>query len=295
MKHSSRVVIVAVTACLLVGHLAVASGDKDVTQVGKLYLVGMGPGDLDLATVRALRVVESADKVFCFGHLAETLASCVKKDALEPIQGFLSKRHYAAMHGTPSGKATPKEKKARRHFTEFIAKVRRLVAENKTVAIVDSGDPLIFGAWAWVTEDFADLPLEVVPGVSSFNAANAALKRDVMWGGRRCTVLTGGDEIGLPVREGRMVTPSVFFTHRNPLKELLPRLTECYPLDTPVAIVCNAGHSDDQRIIRTTLGTAEKELGDGELPSLHLVYVGDILTQTHKVEKSSPVPERDGT
>ena len=284
MKPVYRILLAATAGCLLAGQFGAAYAGNDVPETGKIYLVGMGPGDPDLATVRALRVVKGADKVYCSGHLAETLAASVKEGALEPIQGFLSKRHYVAIHRTSPEEASAKENEARKQFAEFIAKVRRQVATGRTVAIVDSGDPLIFGAWAWVTEEFADLPLEVVPGVSSFNAANAALKRDVMWGGRRCTVLTGGDELGLPVYEERMKSPSVFFTHRNPLEKLLPQLLERYPADTPIAIVCNAGHREEERIIRGTLATIAEELGDGQLPFLHLVYVGDILTQSHKVK-----------
>ena len=281
MKSVYRILFVAAVGCLLAGQSGAVYGD-DVPKSGKLYLVGMGPGDLDLATVRAVRVVESADKVFCFGYLAETLSSSVKEGALDPIQGFLSKRHYVTVFLKSPEEASDKEKETRKRFAKFIGEVRRLIAEGKTVAIVDSGDPLIFGAWAWVTEEFADLPLEVVPGVSSFNAANAALKRDVMWGGRRCTVLSGGDELGVPAHEGRMKSPSVFFTHRNPLKKLLPQLLERYPEDTPVAVVCNAGHREEEQIIRGTLTTIADKLGDKDLPFLHLVYVGDILTQNHK-------------
>ena len=245
---------------------------------GKLYLVGMGPGDPDLATVRAVEVVKEADKIFCSSHMAETLAPMAKPDALEPMGGFLAKRHYVALKRKGPADADPETQKKRQHFADFIAKVRKLVQEGRQVAIVDGGDPLIFGAWSWVTAEFGDVPLEVVPGVSSFNAANAALCRDVMWGGRRCVVLSGGEVLGLPPQEGRMASPTVFFTHRNPLNELLPRLRQQYPDDTPLAVVFNAGHKDSQRVVQATLATIENELGEEDLPFLNLVYVGDILT-----------------
>ena len=245
---------------------------------GKLYLVGMGPGDPDLATVRAVRIVKQADKVFCSASMEKTLASMAKPDALELMDGVLAKRHYSALKQKDANDVEPESRKKRQQFAGFIAKIRGLVQQGQQVAIVDGGDPLIFGAWSWVTAEFDDVALEVVPGVSSFNAANAALCRDVMWGGRRCVVLSGGDVLGLPPQEGRMASPTVFFTHRNPLNKLLPRLRQEYPTDTPIAVVLNAGHKDSQRVVRATLATIEEELGQEELPFLNLVYVGDILT-----------------
>ena len=50
---------------------------------------------------------------------------------------------------------------------------------GKTVAIVADGDPTIYSPWGWIPEHFTDLKPNVIPGISSFNAANAALKHGV--------------------------------------------------------------------------------------------------------------------
>lgn len=284
----TRICAIAVTAaCLWIG-IGVADVDgAEKEGSGQVYLVGMGPGDPDLATIRATRVIGNADKVFCLQYLTETLTPMARPGVVEEVSVLLAKRFYGANRRNLPSQLLAQAAGAEKRFAEFAARVRQLVADGKTVAIVDSGDPLIFGAWAWVTEEFDDLPLEVVPGVSSFNAANAALKRDVMWGGRRCVVLSGGDVLGIPPREGRMETPSVFFTHRTPLPKLVPQLLAQYPADTPVAVVCNTGIAGEEEIIRATLGTIRGRVPDGGLPSLNLVYVGDILTINHKANRPS--------
>jgi precorrin-4 methylase len=283
VKAIAVIIALAAGALSLAATQPLAAADPAGTAPsGRLYLVGMGPGAPDLATVRATRVVKSADHVFCFGYLTEVLTPLARPGAVEQLPGFLAKRFYGTNRRHLPHSQKKKAAEAQKRFGAFGAKVRKLVAAGNTVAIVDGGDPLIFGAWSWVTEEFDDLPLEIVPGLSSFNAANAALKRDVMWGGRRCVVLSGGDVLGVPCRDGRMTTPTVFFTHRAPIDDLVPRLLKQYPADTPVAVVSQAGCGEKQEIVRATLETILNRLGEEGPGSPYLFYVGEILTLKHK-------------
>ncbi|MCD4811381.1 tetrapyrrole methylase, partial [bacterium] len=65
---------------------------------------------------------------------------------------------------------------------QIIDRVRQGIKEGKKIAILDHGGPLIYGPWVWVLEEFADLTPTVIPGVSSFNAASAILKKEVTSG-----------------------------------------------------------------------------------------------------------------
>ena len=47
---------------------------------------------------------------------------------------------------------------------DFVAKVRKAIGEGKMVAILDNGDPLIYGPWEWCLEEFEDLHPQVIPG-----------------------------------------------------------------------------------------------------------------------------------
>ena len=131
---------------------------------------------------------------------------------------------------------------------EFIAKVRDAVGQGKTVAIVDSGDPLIYGPWAWCLEEFEDLRPVVVPGVSCFNAANAALRRGV----------TNSDQhqVGHPDRrrlagEDRHHRQAVRASlddgvvhDEDGLRRVHQEASINYPAETPVAIVVQAGYAE---------------------------------------------------
>jgi precorrin-4 methylase len=160
------------------------------------------------------------------------------------------------------------------------------VAQKKTVAILDSGDPMIYGPWEWCLEEFEDLHPVVVPGVSCFNAGNAALKKGVTNSDRtKSVILTATDWPGktdtiekLSVHGSTMV----LFTMRADFKDFIRRLSVNYPPETPVAIVKHAGYHGQEQVIRGTLGTIVKDVGEDRLPFEYLIYVGDFLTHRYK-------------
>ena len=69
-----------------------------------------------------------------------------------------------------------------KQFHEISTIIRKAVKEGKTVSILGSGDPTIYGPNMWYMEAFEDLNPEIVPGISCFNAANASLKKGVTTG-----------------------------------------------------------------------------------------------------------------
>ena len=114
----------------------------------------------------------------------------------------------------------------------------------------------------------------MVPGISSFNAANAALRQGVV--GLGSLLISSGTELGNADADRRLRGTLVVFTQRAKLDELLPKLQGRYAADTPIAIVCDASYPAE-RVIRGTLGTIRDVLGGERLPQLYLVYVGDGL------------------
>jgi precorrin-4 methylase len=271
------------TLCSLV---IVLSSMASAADDGKLYLVGMGPGDPDLATVRAVNVLESADYVYCFDYLSEILAHYVSADVINVAPRLLIKKFYGRDPSQFSGLEKSKCKRSQAKFKEFAEQIRGLLKEGKTIVIADAGDPLIFGPWAWITEEFADLSPVVVPGISSFNAGNAALGKDVFWGSRT-VILTGDGAIGRVITEKAknpygLLPTLVYFTHKTDLNEIVDNLLGTYSPDTPVRIVCNAGMREKETIISATLGTILEKTKKETIPFLNLVYVGDTLVIKHK-------------
>ena len=138
----------------------------------------------------------------------------------------------------------------------------------------------------WYLEAFEDLDPEVIPGVSCFNAANAALARGITTSDRtKSVILTAADWPGktdtidkLSVHQSTMV----LFTMRTEFKEFIDKLSVNYPPKTPVAVVKHAGYAGKEEIIQATLGTILDRIGQDRLPFEYLIYVGDFLTHRYK-------------
>ena len=243
------------------------------------YLVSVGVGDGDLITVRAIDTIKRSDVIVCREKMKEQFAEYLKgKEFLDSSRGWrYSKKDRS--------KLTDKEKKAwseerRKRRAELVSKIRSQIAKGKTVSVLDSGDPLIYGPKAWYLEEFKDLNPIVVPGVSCFNAANAALRKSITSGKKtHSVVLTSRQDI--EKMSGHQPT-IVIFTMGTKFKDIIKRLKDVYPLMTPVAIVVYAGYKEKEEVIKGTLKNIADKIGDEKLPFEHLIYVGDFLNQSMK-------------
>ncbi|MCA1906061.1 MAG: tetrapyrrole methylase [Desulfarculus sp.] len=249
---------------------------------GKFYLVGMGPGDPDLATLRALEVIKKADLVFAGRDLQERFASELAGKRV--LDGY---HRLFPFFGKDCAKLSDQEKarermsceEYQRKQAEFVALTRQAMADGQTVAMLDSGDPLVYGPCSWTLTALADLETEVVPGLSCFNAANAALAAGVTEGKTSHSVLLAS---GWTVEEmARHRATMVLFTMRTEFKKFIDALAKHYPPETPVAIVFEAGFQKDERVMRGTLGGIMHQVSGQKLPFHHLLYVGDFLTNEH--------------
>lgn len=242
---------------------------------GKIYLVGMGPGDADLVTFKAAKVLKDADSVFCFGYLKDEVARYAPPARISVASPLLMARVCSRNPAELPPKMRHEVKESKEELTHFVANIRSLVAEGKTVVFADAGDPTVYCPWSWVTEEFADLQPAIVPGLSSFNAANAALKQNI-FKHSGSVLISAGEDLGTPDKGGRLKMTLVFFTHLAKLRDLVPQLRARYPLDTPVPVVCEASYPA-QRVVWATLATVLERTAVKPLPHLYLVYVGDSL------------------
>jgi precorrin-4/cobalt-precorrin-4 C11-methyltransferase len=244
-----------------------------------LYLVSVGNGDRDNITLRALKTIQAADIIFCGGY--------TEKEFSNLLRGKEIQRTTLNVHRTFMRKKTADYPKALEEVKRVSGIVRGAIAQGKTVAVLDSGDVTIYGPNMWFMEVFEDLNPEIVPGVSSFNCANAALKKSVAAGeNTRSIALSNGMDIE---RLAKAKTSMVFFTMHLPLEEIVSRLKPHYGGDMPIAIVGNAGYRDKERIYRGTLDTILDKTRGEKLP-VHLVYVGDFLTRRYGIKEA----EADG-
>jgi precorrin-4 methylase len=245
---------------------------------GKFYLVGIGPGDSDLATLRAMKVIEKADLIFAGNRITDRFAPLLEgKKVLEDYGRVFP------FYGKDCSKVT-EEEKAKEQMSceeyqqkqrEFASMVREAVSHGKTVAMLDNGDPLIYGPCSWSLLELSDLATEVVPGLSALNAANSALGKNVATGETSNSVIlaSGWSVEEMAVHQATMV----LFTMRTEFKKFIDSLSKHYSSETPIALVISAGYAEKEKVMYSTLGTVMDQLGEDKLPFEYLLYVGDFL------------------
>ena len=245
---------------------------------GKFYLVGVGPGDPDLITLKGKKIIESADMIFAHERLKDKFQDYLKgKDVITGYHRLFPFYGKSCADVSPTDKSRERMSCEEYHQkqAEFAALARAAVAEGKTVVMLDSGDPLVFGPCSWTLTELSDLDTEVVPGLSCFNAANAALKAGVTEGKTSHSVIlaSGWSVAEMAPHQSTMV----LFTMRTQFKKFVDGLSAHYAADTPVAIVFSAGYAEKERVLHGTLGTVLEQVGPDRLPFEYLLYVGDFL------------------
>lgn len=254
------------------------------------YLVSVGNGDPDNITLRAINTIKDSAIIFCDKRIRDKfpvlLAGKEIHDTGFGIFGIYGKTPEEAK----KNKRFNYEEKLK-EFNEINSIIRKAVKEGKTVSVLDSGDPTIYGPNMWYMEAFEELNPEIVPGISCFNAANAALKKGVTSGKKTHSVIltasfgkeeyTGADSIEkLAANQATMV----FFTMFLNFEDVVKKLRTHYPPETPIAIVLYAGYKEKEKVIQGTLDTILEKTKGEKLPHEHLIYVGDFLTNRYQTE-----------
>jgi uroporphyrinogen III methyltransferase / synthase len=243
-------------------------------QPGTVYLVGAGPGDAGLLTLRGADLLSRADVVVCDAPVNPELLRLASKSA-------------EILHGNTRPK-DPSE--ARDELSQLlIAKAR----EGKTVVRLKGGDPYVFGRGGEEAEQLADanIPFEVVPGVSSFVAApNYAgvpvTHREVC---SRLTLITGDHE---PAEEDSSIdwaqvarTPGtkVIMMGAERIGQIAQNLVG-HGMDpaTPIALV-RWGTTGRQQSIEGTLATIAQAAADTEIAPPTVAVIGDVVKLRSKL------------
>ncbi|MBN2159916.1 MAG: tetrapyrrole methylase [Spirochaetes bacterium] len=278
-------------SCLLIIAACLPAGcaKKELPADTRLFLVGVGPGDYDLASVRAVNVIKAADVIVCFERSKEKYGDFIGgKEVIAVPHGFW--HHYGKKPSDLKGEVAKKEERISQKRDDFIKQVRDLTARGKIVAVLDSGDPMIYGPWAWILEEFEDLNPAVVPGISCFNAAHAAIgKSPTITGPTKSVILTANDWPGKKDTIDKLAkhgASMALFTMRAEYDFFISKLKAGYPPNTPVAIVIHAGYKDKEKVITATLDTIDNKIKGTELPFEYMIYIGDFITYRQKRDKS---------
>ena len=250
-----------------------AAHEKAEAPRGEVYLVGAGPGDPDLLTFRALRLMQKADVVLYDRLTDEGVMNLVRREA---------ERIYVGKQ--PDDHELPQE--------EISTLLVKLAIEGKRVLRLKGGDPFMFGRGGEEIETLAaqGIPFQVCPGVTAAigAAAYAGIPLTHRDHAQACVFVTGHGKDGkinldwTALLQPRQ-TVAIYMGLRNvePLtREFIARGADP---DLPAAIIDNATRPD-QRVVVGTLGTLAAKARSAELSGPSIIIVGTVVTLRDKLD-----------
>ncbi|HEY9907032.1 MAG TPA: precorrin-2 C(20)-methyltransferase [Thermosynechococcaceae cyanobacterium] len=151
-----------------------------MTSIGHLYGLGIGPGDPELLTVKALRLLKACPVVaYPISDQGKTLARSIVADYLSPDQIEVSMYFPFKL-----------EQSAQPYYDQAAEVLAGHLSAGRDVAVLCEGDPFFYGSFMYLYTRLVDrFPAEVVPGVSSIMASAAALGVPLTYRNDVCMVL----------------------------------------------------------------------------------------------------------
>ena len=158
--------------------------DKPCQAIGRLYGVGVGPGDPELLTIRAQKVLQHVP-VICVPQASNQRDSI----ALGIVKEFLKSEQEIVRLSFPTDDADAASGVWREAAKTVIARLE----QGQDVAFITEGDPMLYSTFSYVSAGVVEMcpaaPIEIVPGVSSVMAAAAQAQVPLSLGGQRLAIL----------------------------------------------------------------------------------------------------------
>lgn len=230
----------------------------------KIYFVGAGAGDPDHLTIQAVKVIKKAGVIIYAGSL-------VNKEIID---------RYA-------GKGVKIYNSAKMNLEQVIKVYARYKKKNVIIARIHTGDTSLYSAiqeqMLWC--DTQEIKYEVIPGVSSFCAACAALKQELTLPGLSQTVIITriSGKTRVPDRENlinlaKIKAVLIIFLSIGHIKHVVKKLLYGYTKKTPVAVVYKASWPDE-KIIKGTLENISEKVKKEQIDRQALIIIGNVLSK----------------
>ncbi len=262
---------------LLKRYLAAAHDDETR---GEVYLIGAGPGDPDLLTFRAWRLLQQSDVVLYDRLVSQRILELINRDA-EMV--YVGKRR--ASHAVPQGD------------------INRLLIEHaragRRVARLKGGDPFIFGRGGEEIERLAEnqVPFQVVPGITAASGCASysgipLTHRDHAQSVRFVTGQLRDGSVDLPWEQ--LVQPRQTVVIYMGLSGL-PRIAQGLmgagmDPDMPAALI-EQGTTPSQKVHASTISALPSEVERLDVRAPTLVIVGSVVRLHHKLSWFEPLPD----
>ena len=254
-------------------QLADLINDADATKnQGEVFLVGGGPGDPDLLTFRALRLMQQCDVCVYDKLVSPEVMELVRRDAELVFVGKSRDQH-----------TMPQEE-----INELLAK---LALQGKRVLRLKGGDPFIFGRGGEEIETLMQhgVPFQVVPGITAANGVSSyagipLTHRDYA---QACLFITGHLKDGTLdldwVAMSRPRQTVVIYMGLVGLKEICEKLIEHgVPATMPVAVV-QQGTTQRQRVVAATLENLAEKVALADMKPPCLTIIGEVVQLREKL------------
>lgn len=234
-----------------------------------VYFVGAGAGDPELLTIKGKRLIDSADVIIYAGSLVNP-------------EIFKDKKKDCIVYDS-----------AGMNLDEVLDVMKKAELDEKLTVRVHTGDASIYGAIREQIDALDKMKIrhEVVPGVSSFLAAAAAMQKEYTLPDVTQTVILTRMEgrTSVPERESieelaKHRATMILFLSVGMIDELVKRLLSSYSETTPVAVVYKASWPE-QKIIYGNLSDIAEKVKNAKIKKTALVTVGDFLGNEYELSK----------
>ena len=238
--------------------------------MGEVYIVGAGPGDPELLTFKALRLMQQADIVYYDALVSPQVLDLCRRDADKVFVGKKRSNHAVAQLG----------------INELLVNSAK---EGRRVVRLKGGDPFIFGRGGEEIESLRahGVPYQVVPGITAANAAAsyAGIPLTHRDHSQSVRFVTGFLKAGAPNSNFKSFLNTdetvVFYMGLHSLVRLTTGLIDAgRSRDTPIAIVSNAS-MPNQQVLTGTLANIVELQEQAQLPTPALLIMGDVVSLHH--------------